>query len=243
MAEVSFILSRNMILMTEVEKALGDYAEWKHKLSSYAKQRFKDSRNHPKYGTHHSSETKARIRSALLGKKLTPEHCANIASATKIAWSTPTTRQNLIAARKLAMANLDVRARIKSSVRAFCENPPSGWKEEWTRKRVQGEHSSPNRGELVMLRLLESIAPGEFKFNGNYQLGVCLDRLVPDFVNVNGQKKIIELYGSWSHRNDDMERKPQRYAKLGYECFIVWDFELKDQVTLKRRLKNYVVSR
>ena len=41
----------------------------KERMSSHAKNRFRDKENHPKYGTHHSKETKLKLSLAKLGEK------------------------------------------------------------------------------------------------------------------------------------------------------------------------------
>jgi len=62
---------------------------------------------------------------------------------------------------------------------------------------------------------------------------------VPDFININGQKKIIELYGDYWHRNDDPQDRIDLFAKYGYQTLIIWEHELKNEVELKDKLQEF----
>ena len=63
-----------------------------------------------------------------------------------------------------------------------------------------------------------------------------IDGLHPDFVNVNGQKKVIELFGRTFHHTKCcpwkvQERQTARgrrkaLAKFGYTMLLIWDNEL-----------------
>lgn len=90
----------------------------------------------------------------------------------------------------------------------------------------------PNKPELVLVALLESVYPSEWAFVGDGTL--IIDGLNPDFVNTNGKKQIIELFGRYWHskeiiknRRSDEERI-KSYASLGYSTLIIWDDELKE---------------
>jgi len=90
--------------------------------------------------------------------------------------------------------------------------------------------SFPNRPERLLKKILNQILPKEYKYVGNGK--IIIDRFNPDFINVNGQKKIIELYGDyWHNRRDVIKRDKYRlisYAEYGYKTLIIWEHELKD---------------
>lgn len=104
--------------------------------------------------------------------------------------------------------------------------------------------------EKKLSYLLRFVAPGEFKYNGDGRLGVVLGYRTPDFVNVNGKKKVVELFGCYWHgckecgfdkrmvKNNDVSN----YGKLGYDCSVVWEHELKDEENLKIKLKTFVYN-
>jgi len=72
-------------------------------------------------------------------------------------------------------------------------------------------------------------------------------RKCPDFININGQKKIIELFGKYWHGPEltgqsnmvhEQERK-DIFAKYGYRTLVVWELELKNESSLKQKLINF----
>lgn len=113
---------------------------------------------------------------------------------------------------------------------------------EETRKKMREHWQDPEFVQRVMkgLRskttperqldiLLQQLYPGEFEYNGHFELGVAIDGLVPDFVNINGRKKIIEMNGDHWHQNSVREEeKKARYAKCGFSCLTIWGGELKN---------------
>jgi len=96
---------------------------------------------------------------------------------------------------------------------------------------------SPNKQEQKLDRILQSILPGEYKYVGDFSLiigGKC-----PDFFNVNGQKKLIELYGNYWHRNDDPQDRISFFTPFGFQTLIVWESELQNKPKLVRKLKHF----
>jgi very-short-patch-repair endonuclease len=94
----------------------------------------------------------------------------------------------------------------------------------------------PNKPEKVLIKLLSLILPKEYKYVGDGQ--VILKGFNPDFINVNGQKKIIELFGDyWHSKTQSRDRKRLgAYKSLGYKTLIIWDYELKDLEKLKEKI-------
>lgn len=87
------------------------------------------------------------------------------------------------------------------------------------------------------MRLLDSMYPGEWKFVGNGQL--IIDGKCPDFVNVNGQKKIIELYGERWHREDDPQDRIKAFQPFGYETLVIWVRELQHLGRAKKIIAEF----
>ena len=109
-------------------------------------------------------------------------------------------------------------------------------------KRMKALLKSPNKTEKKLLKLLKDYFPGEYKFTGNAKF--FIERFCPDYVNINGQKKIIELFGSYHHkkiakvRKTD-QRKVKKYAEYGYETLVIWDYELKNKETLIKKIRKF----
>ena len=89
---------------------------------------------------------------------------------------------------------------------------------------------SPNKPEKLLNNLLQEILLNEYKFVGDGS--VILGGFCPDFINTNGQKKIIELYGNyWHNKLKAIKRDKRRlktYNKLGFNTLIIWQHELKN---------------
>jgi len=105
----------------------------------------------------------------------------------------------------------------------------------------------PNRPEKILIKLLSKIVPNEYKYNNNKNF--IIDGYIPDFINVNGQKKIIEFFGCYWHkcpkcgfgnrmRFKDVGRL-KSYSKYGYKTLIIWEHELKDIKMVKRRINTF----
>lgn len=98
-----------------------------------------------------------------------------------------------------------------------------------------------NSKEILIENLLNFLFPNEYKYIGNGK--VWIDGFNPDFINCNGQKKIVEFYGDyWHKRPDYIERDKRRlkaYNKYGYDTLIIWQSELNDIRKVKEKLMNF----
>lgn len=108
--------------------------------------------------------------------------------------------------------------------------------------------TKPNKPEKLLNKLLQRLLPKEYKINikGNIMI---LGRKVPDFVNINGQKKIIEMYGDYWHSDKFIKKhgcyentekgRIKYFKKLGWETLIIWEHELKDLDKVKNRILEF----
>lgn len=86
-----------------------------------------------------------------------------------------------------------------------------------------------------------------FKYVGNGEFivgGRC-----PDFLNINGKKQIIEIFGRYWHSpiyRPTMSYKQtyratiEHYKKYGFGCLIIWDYELKDSNMIIKKINNFI---
>lgn len=99
----------------------------------------------------------------------------------------------------------------------------------------------PNKPEKLLTKLLNKWLKGEYKFVGDGK--VIIDRYCPDFINVNGQKKIIEHFGNYWHNRPEVIKRDKRrlvvYKKYGYSTLIIWERELKDLNKLKKKILKF----
>lgn len=111
------------------------------------------------------------------------------------------------------------------------------YRENQIKKWMRGNKIKPNKSELQLQSILNELYPNEFKYVGDGE--VVIAGKCPDFINVNGKKQIIELYGDYWHRNDNPEDRIQIFEPYGYETLIIWEKELKDVNKVKEKLKRF----
>ncbi len=90
----------------------------------------------------------------------------------------------------------------------------------------------PSAPEQKIIDITEKNFP-EFRYNGNGELGVVLNGMIPDFVNVNGKKEVLEVFGDYFHgvicrtwKSSELGRK-MAYNYLGYRCLVLWEHDIK----------------
>ncbi len=98
--------------------------------------------------------------------------------------------------------------------------------------------AKPNKAEKKLNKILQNILPNEYKLNvkGNVMI---LDGKVPDFVNVKGKKKIVELFGDYWHKGEDPQDRINKFKPFGWDTLVVWEKELKDEDKLKETLLDF----
>ena len=199
-----------------------------------------------------SDETKRRMsegRKRML--KEHPELLINLSRKLTGRYFSPETRQKMSEKRKQyflehpeALVEMSIRNKgrsTKSKTRSktykqLWSNP------EYIRKMISAQNRKPNKAELALEQILDELFPNQFAYNGDFRLGITLDRQIPDFVNVNGKKQVIELFGHYWHQSPGRgaTTKIKRYGKLGWKCLIVWDSELKNTDALKDKITAFV---
>ena len=106
---------------------------------------------------------------------------------------------------------------------------------------IKSRQIKPNKPEKLLKKLFNKILPKEYKFVGDGK--VFLGNFCPDFININGQKKIIEHYGDYWHNKPDAKirnkRRIKTYKKYGYKTLIIWEHELKDLNKVKEKVLEF----
>jgi G:T-mismatch repair DNA endonuclease (very short patch repair protein) len=102
---------------------------------------------------------------------------------------------------------------------------------------MKANKKKPNRKELELGSLLQKWLFKEYKYVGDGQF--ILGGLCPDFLNVNGQKKVIEMFGDYWHREEDVQKRIGRFKEYGYNCLVVWERELKDISLVKKKVLKF----
>ena len=98
--------------------------------------------------------------------------------------------------------------------------------------------------EKKLNKLLQEYFPNEWKYTGDGYTwigGKC-----PDFLNVNGQKAIIEMFGDYWHgekrtgktKEESEGERIKHFAKYGFKCLVIWQHELKNENEVRNKIKG-----
>lgn len=123
-----------------------------------------------------------------------------------------------------------------------------GYKERVLPAMIKGSQQRPNKLEKKVISLLDEILPEEYKYVGDGSLMIRIaDRCVnPDFINIKGQKKIIEVFGDYWHKPNPEERETLQdlvderrilFLRGGYMTWVIWEHEVINEIEeVKRKL-------
>jgi len=130
----------------------------------------------------------------------------------------------------------EVNQKIRESVKVL-------WKNEEYRNRQVKAHAGKQRSEESLKKWAKSIGlkpnkleadfniilqtnfPNEWKYVGDgytWIAGKC-----PDWININGKKKLIELFGNYFHNAEDEEVRKSHFKKYGFDTLVIWEKEFR----------------
>lgn len=115
---------------------------------------------------------------------------------------------------------------------------------------IKARSYKPNKLEQRLIDILDKYLP-QFKYNGDFGLGITIGGKVPDFVNVNGKKQIIELFGDYWHTKDGVPWHQTElgsigwYSQYGFKCLVIWGSELKSltDYEIVDKIKSFFTTR
>ncbi len=179
-------------------------------------------------GHKHSDEARAKMSNSQKGnntwsrgRPLSAEHKERIGEAVKKRWENPEYRAKQIRQLKERWADKDYASRVRALI-------------------VKGNHSKPTRPEKQLIDIIERHHL-PFRYTGDGSFIIC--GYSPDFVNCNGEKTVIEVFGDYWHgkgARNWKETEPGRimtFNSFGYRCIVIWENELNsqtDEVIIRR---------
>lgn len=105
----------------------------------------------------------------------------------------------------------------------------------------------PNQAEQKLDLLIQSLYPGEYKFTGDGSF--IIDRKAPDWTNINGKNKLIELFGEHVHdpvfafrpvsENSTENGRKKVFSDLGYDTLVIWYRELKCLDIVANKIRGF----
>jgi len=194
----------------------GNFTEEHRRKMSESKKGKCSGENNGFFGKKHKVPTKG-----FLGRKHTEETKGKIALS-RIGDKNPAKR-------------LEVRMKISNTLKGHKLS------EESLRKWFKSNNIKPNKKELQLQNILDEIQPDEWIFVGDGK--VIIEGFCPDFINNNGKKLIIELFGNYWHTLSGSEETDKRrlvaYTKMGYKTLIIWEKELKEPNKVKTKIETF----
>jgi len=181
--------------------------------------------NNPFYGKHHSIQT----RKYLSEKHKSMELLMTDANKKK-------RNSGLRPAKKGEYSHtLETRRKMSEILKKRWQDPG------YVMKQMKARGVVPNKMECILQRILNVMFPGEWKYVGDGQ--VIISGKCPDFINVNGRKKIVELFGNYWHTPEEAEDRKAIFKRFGYETLIVWEHELKNEIgNVALKLKEFTMT-
>lgn len=139
--------------------------------------------------------------------------------------------------------NSQYREKIRTGVKKVWLNPM--YREATLKKIFEGRKIKPNKAEIKLDNLLQQKFPNEWKYVGDGYTWIVGKN--PDFLNINGQKKLIELFGDYWHsekligltKQQAESLRVNHFAKYGFKTLIVWEHELKNPNQVTNKIKQF----
>jgi len=204
------------------ESAKKGIAEGRRRTDTTKGMKIWAARKHPHLGKHPSEETKR--RSSISHKNR---------------WQDPIYRERVVRGLKGKVAwNKGVKP-SPETLRTLSEKSKALWKDPSYRQRVvkavmKAIHKRPNRKEAVLLSIIErNHLPFEYVGDGK----VIIDGYCPDFINNNGGKQIIELYGDYWHKSDNPQKRIDHFKRYGFRTLVIWEHELINEENVLDKIK------
>ena len=107
----------------------------------------------------------------------------------------------------------------------------------WIKVHLRRRHWKMTGIEKIVSDYLDKHFPDEWKYNGCRNYNVVINGKIPDFINVNSKKAVIEVLGLYWHKKEEVEKLKSHYSKYGFSCVIIWEDECND-VDLNRILSE-----
>lgn len=107
----------------------------------------------------------------------------------------------------------------------------------WTEGMSEALRRRPNESELQLQSILDEHFPGEWAYTGDGS--TWIGRKNPDFLNNNGRKQVIEMFGVFWHSEDEVEPLVAYYKSFGFDCLIIWECDVYSEAEVLKRVKEY----
>jgi very-short-patch-repair endonuclease len=159
--------------------------------------------NNPELAKNHSKFMKQFI---LNNPEYIEEQIAKLNAGLNASWESPEGREKRIDALYKTWQDPEIKARRVSAT-------------------LKGNQIRPTNIEQTVIDVInEYNLP--YKYVGNGE--VIIEGKNPDFINVNGLKSVIEVYGRYWHQIEDEPERIEFFLRYGFRTLILWDREIEN---------------
>jgi len=139
-------------------------------------------------------------------------------------FNTPEHREKLSIGNQGQKRSKETRKKISIIVREQWQD--SDYKEKQIKAIFRGQNKQPNNLE----KFFNDLTPDCIRYTGNgtYFIRCKIKTHVPDF-KIKGQKKIIELFGNYWHKDKELNALVKEYNEVGWRCLIFWENEIYNE--------------
>lgn len=170
----------------------------------------------------HSSEHNRKVSDSRKGIVFSEEHINNLSKSHKGQKPNNTPEGN---------------KKISETMKKVWANRSEKEKEVIFGKIFKKNGFKPTGLEIKFNSFLQDNFSDEWKYVGDGQVwfgGKC-----PDFINYNGKKKLIEIFGRYWHKPEDEEIRKNHFKQFGFDTIVVWDYELKNLSELREKIQVF----
>lgn len=208
------------------------------------------SKAHKGIKCHQSEKEQKRLSAWAKGLWDDPVYCAKMIKLNGEQKHTKATKKKMsksrlaLKERQGYLVSSETRKKLSKMSKKRWEDPE--YKERVIKATLKAVTTFPNKSEKKLRRILNKLFPGEYKYVGDGS--VLIGHKSPDFINVNGQKKLIEMFGDYWHskertglsKKEHRKQRQKHFEQYGYKTLVIWEHQLYDNVAkVKERVKNF----
>lgn len=182
-------------------------------------------------GRKHTEEAKRKMSIKSTGRIKSPETCRKIGDAHRGMVLSAEARLKISKVHKGRKHSETWRDNLRKAKIAQWQDPA------FCKKMGIAWQVKPNKPETLILNLLDEMYPGEWKYTGDFSF--TINGKCPDFVNCNGQKKCLEIFGDFWHKGENPQDRKDVFSPFGFETLVIWEHELKNIGDVASRIKEF----
>lgn len=160
--------------------------------------------------------------------------------AMKRVWRDPEYRRRALESYKKRVFPEERKLKIGKKSKELWRNRE--FREKTIRASMKALSKRPTKPEKKLMKLIdENSFPYKYVGDGS----VVIYGLCPDFIECNGKKKIIEVFGDYWHTRPDTPYhqteggRKKIFKSLGYNTLVIWESELKEPDKVVAKIQEF----